>query len=354
VYPILRPRSPSLHQHANPDPYLVTPHEPLSGTERRVYPYGESREQLITAHTRERLQMKPMNEFRYPNRHHRGQLQPLRGRFNNKHLQQRVELFTFRKYVKSVHGSYYKEMPSHLKYLFAKFAYSHGLLTKLVRFGTLFENTIKVPPHLRRNYDEDGGKYTEPADMVYLSDSLFDAFNDAPPEQDDLDENGGVQFAAANFMDLVHKVDAKFADLHAATIRSRLVPTDLFLFRMVPRMYSQTAMLLYEEYMPDWFKIAMGYEEMIEQFTKTVQFVRPLNAMRRYIATEIGKCHAKDGPPQDRLTCTICVIRERRCVFLPCKHCVCCEDCAKTWRASHQECPLCRATVTDTMNFFLS
>ena len=48
--------------------------------------------------------------------------------------------------------------------------------------------------------------------------------------------------------------------------------------------------------------------------------------------------------------CTICKVTEKNCIFLPCKHNICCLKCAQMNEISH--CTVCGSTVNDIMKIF--
>ena len=48
--------------------------------------------------------------------------------------------------------------------------------------------------------------------------------------------------------------------------------------------------------------------------------------------------------------CQICKVTEKNCIFLPCKHNICCLKCAQMNEISH--CTVCGSTVNDIMKIF--
>ena len=52
---------------------------------------------------------------------------------------------------------------------------------------------------------------------------------------------------------------------------------------------------------------------------------------------------------QAKVTCKICLDSKIQVLFLPCRHLVCCENCANEVR----ECPLCRASIEGIVKVFL-
>mmetsp|Transcript_17305 Transcript_17305/g.15209 ORF Transcript_17305/g.15209 Transcript_17305/m.15209 type:complete len:101 (-) Transcript_17305:373-675(-) len=54
--------------------------------------------------------------------------------------------------------------------------------------------------------------------------------------------------------------------------------------------------------------------------------------------------------PDSSLNCSICYESDRDCVFLPCKHNVCCLKCSKNVRT----CPICRFKITDVIRIYKS
>ena len=47
--------------------------------------------------------------------------------------------------------------------------------------------------------------------------------------------------------------------------------------------------------------------------------------------------------------CVVCTEQKRTVLYLPCKHCVTCSNCASFM----EECPVCRCPIADKMNIFL-
>ena len=56
----------------------------------------------------------------------------------------------------------------------------------------------------------------------------------------------------------------------------------------------------------------------------------------------------------DRFTCSICLTRTVRCLFLPCKHMCTCVECAQRVRQELRSmCPICRQAFTEVWDVFL-
>ncbi|KAL3089931.1 hypothetical protein niasHT_029040 [Heterodera trifolii] len=60
-----------------------------------------------------------------------------------------------------------------------------------------------------------------------------------------------------------------------------------------------------------------------------------------------------------KITCIICMEKERSVVFTPCQHAVVCKSCAESIMnspdaAGNKHCPLCRSKIVDTNKVYLS
>lgn len=45
--------------------------------------------------------------------------------------------------------------------------------------------------------------------------------------------------------------------------------------------------------------------------------------------------------------CKLCMIEERNSIFMPCKHCCCCHECASDLK----RCPICKTAIADIIPF---
>jgi hypothetical protein len=391
VYPILRGnKDPELvPQVPNCEPELLMVNEPTSGIGPRVQraAYGTDREEECSLSARLSLRMKPVRPKGRRKRDEDGFRDPafpLRTRETSRFEAsvKAVKMFTVLQYMHTHHPGYWESLPEYLRYLFAKFAYHQGAMTK----HAIVKGYGNIPvPHTFRQRNEDGS--VEPADMVYLSQFLCYAFREEDEE---------------NFYELLYKIDPEYANSQLERLIEMLVPTDQFLFEMVPRMRSRAAVQLYEEHLPDWFKIVRGFNEMIVEFLRHVQFVSPIQKFKRKVVLDIAErvvtlaagrntetaaeaaavagtststsndpevvevLDGENGGEKDeepatnsRYLCAVCLTAERNTLFIPCKHCVCCAQCANRWLNDPQfgdrpaVCPFCREDVINSIDFYL-
>ena len=52
-----------------------------------------------------------------------------------------------------------------------------------------------------------------------------------------------------------------------------------------------------------------------------------------------------DVPQEDHRMCTVCFMRSRKVLFMPCKHMLCCISCANTLIAGNRPCPTCSLQI---------
>lgn len=342
---------------------------------------------------------RPKGRRRRPNdaNRYREPSYPLRERDASGAAKNCMRMFTLNKYVRRYYPGYLEELPDYLLYLFGKYAYTAGAFTS---YAVVLhsDNDFATPPRYR------SPGVLEPADMIYLSDPLIENLCDGSEE-------------ANNLYDLVYHMDPTYANAHMEEFVDRMIGTREFLLEMVPRMYSRTAVQLYEEHLENWKIIVSSFSGMIEDFALHVRFTTPLRSFKKRILTSIAnqdlrrrrqrgtttatatttttttaitteeptsnptnfvlnvvRCFGdtlidltnEDGETEREAVteeqeeekerkslCTICMCNDRTVLFMPCKHCVCCRSCADIWLEENHICPFCRTDVDMDIDFFL-
>ncbi|CAM8940745.1 unnamed protein product [Rhodiola kirilowii] len=82
----------------------------------------------------------------------------------------------------------------------------------------------------------------------------------------------------------------------------------------------------------------------------------PINGSTGLAASETGEDEEEDPRDiPDGQLCVICLLRRRRCAFVPCGHQVCCVNCALTVQnESHPKCPVCRQAIRESIRIYAS
>lgn len=61
----------------------------------------------------------------------------------------------------------------------------------------------------------------------------------------------------------------------------------------------------------------------------------------------------ESGDVPDGQLCVICLMRQRRCAFVPCGHLVCCPQCAISVELdSSPKCPVCRQSIRSSIRIY--
>jgi rubrerythrin len=269
-------------------------------------------------------------------------------------------------YINAIHCTYYEDLPPYPRYLFKKFAY--------YRTGT----------YLPTLEDDIPVQSDEWFDTVYVSEGLLNYFGGSRQLEFLID-------------------DRKYVEQNMHILNERQVSAYTFLMAILPRIANKNALVMYEEYLPDWCRIIDGYLNVIRgtNFTfvpeQIVNHVRPVrSAIERIdeeatealeeavenVANAISGANTTAVPPieagasagssagtsagasagasssaegnDDLLLCKICYCAQRSTVYMPCRHCISCKDCTISWLARIKKCPLCNMPSNSYVNFYLS
>jgi hypothetical protein len=263
----------------------------------------------------------------------------------------------FAGYIRAAHGNYYEALPPYPRYLFRKFAF--------YRTGSYMPRlTDDIPDHPN-----------EWPDSVCLSQGLLNYFG------------GNVSFVA-----MIE--DQKYVDENRHQLNEMFLSAYTFLMEVVPRIANKNALVMYEEYMPDWCRIIEGYlnrvcgddlppipeqlinyvipvesavtteesateridEEAIEAVEETVQEEDDNggNAANANNAKSTIDAGTSSSIIADDLLCKLCCSAQRSTMYIPCRHCVSCQDCTTAWLARKKKCPLCNMPSNSYVNFYFS
>ena len=75
------------------------------------------------------------------------------------------------------------------------------------------------------------------------------------------------------------------------------------------------------------------------------------------LSSELNKLRLEEVSKENiaikkRIQCVVCLNKDRNIVFLPCNHCICCNDCANILQ--NNKCPTCRGNIQDKQIVYLS
>jgi hypothetical protein len=66
----------------------------------------------------------------------------------------------------------------------------------------------------------------------------------------------------------------------------------------------------------------------------------------------VNKLDIENNSLNKQIQCVVCRGKERSILFLPCKHCICCQDCSNN--LYNNKCPTCRTEITEKQCIFLN
>lgn len=81
----------------------------------------------------------------------------------------------------------------------------------------------------------------------------------------------------------------------------------------------------------------------------------PVNSSTGNTADEDGEDEEDTRDTPDGQLCVVCLLRRRRCAFVPCGHQVCCHTCSLTVQnESRPKCPVCRQAIRESIRVYAS
>ena len=90
-------------------------------------------------------------------------------------------------------------------------------------------------------------------------------------------------------------------------------------------------------------------EKKFEKYKKKLQSLSLSNEINK---VRIERIEKQNNQLIKQTQCVICREKERSILFLPCKHCICCEECSNTLYTD--KCPTCRTDITEKQCIFLN
>lgn len=157
---------------------------------------------------------------------------------------------TLSRFLVNNYSEYYRSLPPYPRYLFRKLAYS--------RTGECLE----------RFSDDVELETNEWADKVYLTENLLKYL--VPYHQ-------RLRFEITDeFVTLVDAVDSDYVNENHNQLDQQ-VEISKFLLEIIPRLPSKKALIIYEEYLPDWYRILREYQNLRESNGGRYQNLRESN-----------------------------------------------------------------------------
>lgn len=96
--------------------------------------------------------------------------------------------------------------------------------------------------------------------------------------------------------------------------------------------------------------------KVLDKTWETMSLAQGINIMYKNDASRtkqqaaVGTCDCE--PPSDPdVTCIICMVHARNCLFFPCKHMATCMQCAS--KLSTHVCPICKAQISERLKVYM-
>ena len=90
-------------------------------------------------------------------------------------------------------------------------------------------------------------------------------------------------------------------------------------------------------------------EKRIDKYKKKIQSETLGNEIYKI---RIEKLDNENNILKKQTQCVVCREKDRSMLFLPCKHCICCQECSDNLYTN--KCPTCRTDITDKQCIFLN
>ena len=104
----------------------------------------------------------------------------------------------------------------------------------------------------------------------------------------------------------------------------------------------QNEITLHENYIEQLEKKVNTYKKQLQSETLTNEINK----------VKIEKIDKENNFLKKKTQCVVCRENDRSILFLPCKHCICCEHCSNN--LFNNKCPTCRTEIVDKQHIFLN